>query len=85
MKAGGAVHAVAIEQRQRRIAEIGGAIDEGLGQRRALQKAEGGRGVELDVGRTQRKLITTEDAEVAEVIRLTAVRPSVSSASSVVR
>ena len=48
-----AVHAVAIEQRERRIAEIGGAIDERFRQRRALQKAEGGGGVELDVGQTQ--------------------------------
>ena len=44
-----AVDAVAIEERHGRIAEIGGAIDERFGQRRALQKAEGGGGVELDV------------------------------------
>jgi hypothetical protein len=49
VKARGAVDAVAIEQRQRGIAEVGRAIDERLGERRALEKAEGGRGVKLDV------------------------------------
>ena len=54
VKARRAVDAVAIEQRERRIAELGGAIDERFGQRRALEKTEGGRGVELDVHRTGR-------------------------------
>ena len=49
VKARRAVDAVAIEQRERRIAELGGALDERFGQRRALQKAEGRGGVELDV------------------------------------
>ena len=49
MEARRAVDAVAIEQRQRRVAEIGRAIDERLRERRALEKAEGGRGVKLDV------------------------------------
>ena len=49
MEARRAVDAVAIEQRERRIAELGGALDERFGQRRALQKAEGGGGVKLDV------------------------------------
>ena len=49
VKARRAVDAVAIEQRQRGVAEIGRAIDERFGQRRALEKAEGGGGVELDV------------------------------------
>ncbi|HTI38096.1 MAG TPA: hypothetical protein VL484_11075 [Vicinamibacterales bacterium] len=37
-----AVHAVAIEQRERRIAERRRALDEGLGQRRAVEKGECG-------------------------------------------
>ena len=49
MKPRRAVHAVGIEQRQRRIAERGRALDERLGQRGALEKAEGRRGVEFDV------------------------------------
>ena len=44
-----AVDAVAIEERHGRVAEIGGAIDDRFRERRALQKAEGGGGVELDV------------------------------------
>ena len=51
VKPGRAVHAVAIEQRHRRIAELGGAIDDRFRKRRALEKAEGGGGVELDVWR----------------------------------
>ena len=44
-----AVDAVAIEQRHRGVSEIGRAIDERFGQRRALEKAEGRGGVELDI------------------------------------
>ena len=44
-----AVHAVGVEQRDRRIAERRRALDERFGQRRTLQKAEGRRGVEFDV------------------------------------
>ena len=44
-----AVHAVGIEQRQRRISKRSGALDERFWQRRALQKAERRRGVEFDV------------------------------------
>jgi hypothetical protein len=51
VKARRAVDAVAIEQRQRGIAEIGRPVDERLGERRALEKAEGGRGMEFDVHR----------------------------------
>jgi hypothetical protein len=43
------VHAVAIEQRERGVSELGGPIDERFRQRRALQKTERGRCVELDV------------------------------------
>ena len=49
MKAWRAVDAVAIEERQRRVAELGGAIHDRFGQRCALKKAEGGGGVEFDV------------------------------------
>ena len=49
MKARRAVDAVAIEQRERGIAEIGGAIDERFRKRGRLKKTERGRGVELDV------------------------------------
>src|SRR5439155_12066990 len=51
VKARRAVHAVAIEQRERGIAERRRAIDERFGKRRALEKAEGGGGVEFDVMR----------------------------------
>src|SRR3954466_11032680 len=44
-----AIHAVAIEERERRVAERRGAIDERLGQRRAVEKGKGGGGVELGV------------------------------------
>ena len=47
-----AVDAVAIEERQRGIAELRRAIDERFRKRGALKKAEGGGGVELDVIRT---------------------------------
>ena len=50
VKARGAVDAIPVEQRQRRIAEGGGPIHQRLGKRGALQKAEGGGGVEFDVG-----------------------------------
>ena len=36
-----AVDAVAIEERERGIAELGGAVDERFRKRRALEKAEG--------------------------------------------
>ena len=49
MKPRRAVDAVAIEQRERRIAERGRAIDERFGQRGAVEKGEGGRSVKLDV------------------------------------
>ncbi len=49
VKPGRAVHAVAIEQRHRPVAEIGRALDDRFRERRALEKAEGGGGVELDV------------------------------------
>jgi len=45
-----AVHAIAIEKRDRRICELGGAIHEHFWQRRALKKTEGGRGMEFDIG-----------------------------------
>ena len=51
MKPWSAVDAIAIEQRQRGIAEIGRPVDERLGKRRALEKTEGGRGMEFDVHR----------------------------------
>jgi len=44
-----AVHAVPVEQRERRVAEIGRAVDDRFRQRGAFQKAERGSGVELDV------------------------------------
>ena len=44
-----AVDAVAIEQRERRIAERGGAVDQRFGQRRAVEKGKRGGGVQLDV------------------------------------
>ena len=44
-----AVDPVAIEERHGRIAEIGSALDDRFRERSALQKAEGGGGVELDV------------------------------------
>ena len=49
MKARRAVDAVAIEQRQRRIAQRRRPIDERLRQRRAVEKRKRGRGVEFDV------------------------------------
>jgi hypothetical protein len=49
MEARRAVDAVAIEQRERRIAERGGAVDQRLGERRAVEKRKGGRRVQLDV------------------------------------
>ena len=50
MKARNAVHAVAIEERDGGVAERRRAVDERFRKRRALQKAEGGGGVELDIG-----------------------------------
>ena len=49
VKARRAVDAVAIEQRQRRIAERRRALDQRFGQRRAVEKRKGGRGVEFDI------------------------------------
>jgi hypothetical protein len=49
MKAWRTVHAIPIEQRERRVAEIGGPIDERLGKRRALQKTERRCRVKFDV------------------------------------
>ncbi len=49
MKARDAVDAVAIEQRQRRIAERRGTLDEGFRQRRAVEKGKRGRRVQFDV------------------------------------
>jgi hypothetical protein len=49
MKPRRAVDAVAIEKRDGGVAEIRGAVDDRLGKRSALEKAEGGGGVELDV------------------------------------
>jgi hypothetical protein len=44
-----AVDAVAIDERQRVVAEVGGTRDERLGQRRAFQKAERRRGMKFHV------------------------------------
>jgi hypothetical protein len=51
MKPRYAVHAVAIEQRDGWVFELGGSIDEVFGKRRALQKAERRGGVKLNVRR----------------------------------
>ncbi len=56
MEARRAIDTVAIEKRERGIPEIGGTIDEGLGQRRALKKSEGRGGVEFDVHNTINKI-----------------------------
>src|SRR5207244_7912865 len=45
-----AVDAVAIEERERGIAKIGGAIHPRFRKRRALKKAEGGGRVQFDIG-----------------------------------
>jgi hypothetical protein len=64
METWSAIHAVAIEQCKRRIPEIGGSIDERFGQRRTLEKTEGGSGVEFDVRRGHSdELATTEDTD----------------------
>jgi hypothetical protein len=56
MKPRRAVHAIGIEQRQRRVAERRRALDECFGQRGALKKAEGRSGMKLDVhGSRQRR------------------------------
>ena len=49
MKPGSTVHAIGVEQRQRRIPERRGTLDERFGQRGALQKTERGGAMELDV------------------------------------
>jgi hypothetical protein len=49
MKPWRAVDTVGIEQRERRISERGGTLDERLGQRSALKKTERRRGVKLDI------------------------------------
>jgi hypothetical protein len=43
------IHTVGIEQRERRVAERRGSLDERFGERGALQEAEGGGGVEFDI------------------------------------
>jgi hypothetical protein len=52
VETGDAVDAVAIDERHRRVAQLRRTIDERFGQRGSLEKAEGGRGVEFDVGHT---------------------------------
>jgi hypothetical protein len=49
MKARYAIDAVAVEQRDRPVAEIGRPIDQRFGQRGALKKAEGGSRMQLNV------------------------------------
>jgi hypothetical protein len=49
MKPRSTVYAIRIEQRQRRIAERRGTLDERFGQRRSLEKTERGGAMELDV------------------------------------
>jgi hypothetical protein len=49
MKSRDAVDAVAIDERQRPVADLHRSVDEDLGKRRTLKKAEGRRGVELDI------------------------------------
>jgi len=49
MEARRAVDAVAIEQRQRRVAERRGALDERLGQRGAVEKGKSRRRVKFDI------------------------------------
>jgi hypothetical protein len=49
MEAWSAVHAVAIEQCEGGITEVGRPIDERFRERCALEKTEGGSDVELDV------------------------------------
>jgi hypothetical protein len=49
MKARNAVHAIAIEQRERRIPELGGALDERFGQRRAVEEGKRGGGMEFEI------------------------------------
>ena len=49
MKSRYAIDAVAIEQRQRRVSKRRRTLDEGLGQRRAIEKRKRGRGVQFDV------------------------------------
>jgi hypothetical protein len=61
MKPRRTVDAVAIEKRERRIPELGGAIHQRFGKRRTLQKAEGGRGVEFDVRRRHEDTVSIHD------------------------
>jgi hypothetical protein len=49
MKSRNPVHAIPIEQRNRRIPELRGAVDERFGQRGAVEKRKGGRGMQLDI------------------------------------
>jgi hypothetical protein len=49
VEAGGAVHAISIEQRQRRVAERRRTLDERFGERGALEKRKGRGRVEFDV------------------------------------
>ncbi len=63
-----AVDAVAIQEGNRGVPEIGGSIDERLGQGGTLKKAEGRSRVELDVRRRHNEtLATTEDTGDTEV------------------
>ena len=84
MEAWRAVDTVAIEERERRVAEVGGAIHERFRQRRALKKAEGRGDVKFDVRRGHSgKLATTEDTKDTEV--KTDVKPLLPSVLSVLR
>ena len=65
MEARRAGDAVAIEQRDRRVAEHGRAIDEHFRQRRGAQKTEGGGSVKLDVHGQARVHRDTEDTETS--------------------
>jgi hypothetical protein len=49
VEAGGAIDAVAVEQGEGGEAEVGGAGDEGFGQRSAFEEAEGRAGVEIRI------------------------------------
>src|SRR5215203_5266881 len=48
---GGAINAVGVQQRQRRIAQRRRTLDQCFGERCAAQEAEGGGGVKFDVSR----------------------------------
>jgi hypothetical protein len=85
MEAWNAVHAVAIEQCERGITEVGRPIDERFREGCALEKTEGGCGVKLDVRRRHSdELATTEDTEDTETKTDPNTLFSVSLVSSVV-